>query len=145
MANTRLRLTAVALFLAGDTVLLLHQMTPPEPNCWDLPGGGLEPEEDLITGLRREVREETGIQDFTVERLLTVSEGFYPEVGGQLHTVNLIYQCRVYPQPLVFTPIDREEIGPQGIHWWPIANLRRADCSSRAQAALASAGWPIPE
>jgi ADP-ribose pyrophosphatase YjhB (NUDIX family) len=51
MGNTRLRLTAVALFLEGDAILLLHQITPPEPDCWDLPGGGLRPEEDLMTRL----------------------------------------------------------------------------------------------
>lgn len=141
MGQTRLRLTVVALFLDQEAVLLLHQITPPEPDCWDLPGGGLEPQEDLITGLRREVEEETGIQHFTVDRLLTVSEGFYPEAGGQLHTVNLIYQCRVDPRPLVFRPTDQEEIGPQGIRWWPIADLCWASCSSRARAALASAGF----
>jgi len=29
--------------------------------CWKIPGGGLEEGEDLLAGLRREVREETGL------------------------------------------------------------------------------------
>ena len=142
--RTRLRLTVVALFLEGDEVLLLHQITPPESNCWDLPGGGLEAAEDLISGLRREVAEETGIQDFRVERLLTVVEGFYPEAQGQLHTVNLVYQCRVTPKPQTFNPTDQGEIGPDGIRWWRIADLSAAACSSRAWAALKAAGRDNP-
>jgi 8-oxo-dGTP diphosphatase len=140
MPTTRLRLTVVALFMEGDEVLLLHQITPPEPNCWDLPGGGLEPEEDLISGLGREVAEETGIQDFRVEGLLTVVEGFYPEAQGQLHTVNLVYRCRVTPKPQSFNPTDQGEIGPGGIRWWRISDLSAAACSTRAWAALKAAG-----
>ncbi|MEB3251512.1 MAG: NUDIX hydrolase [Cyanobacteriota bacterium] len=140
MPTTRLRLTVVALFLEGDEVLLLHQVTPPEPNCWDLPGGGLEAEEHLISGLRREVAEETGLQDFRVERLLTVVEGFYPEAQGQLHTVNLVYQCRLTSKPQTFNPTDLEEIGPGGIRWWKVQDLSAAACSTRAWAALGAAG-----
>ncbi|MEM7772506.1 MAG: NUDIX hydrolase [Cyanobacteria bacterium P01_E01_bin.6] len=55
-AISRLRISVVALFVDGDDVLLLHQMTPPEPDCWDLPGGGLEAHESLMDGLRRESR-----------------------------------------------------------------------------------------
>ncbi|NJL48832.1 MAG: NUDIX hydrolase [Leptolyngbyaceae cyanobacterium SM2_5_2] len=127
-------------FIDGQEVLLLHQMTLPEPDCWDLPGGGLDPAEDLITGLRREVAEEIGITNFTIEQLLTVFEGFYPEPGGQLHTLNLVYQCRVSPRPLTFTPVDLEEIGPQGIRWLPAQELTPEQCSDRAWAAIAAAG-----
>lgn len=55
----------------------MHPIMPPEPHCWYLPGGGLEPLETLSSGLRREVKEEIGLIDFQVERLLTVAEAFY--------------------------------------------------------------------
>ncbi len=140
MPPTRLRVSVVALFLDGEDVLLLHQITLPEPDCWDLPGGGLDPAEDLLTGLRREVAEETGITDFTIEQLLTVTEGFYPEPGGQLHTLNLVYQCRVAPRPVAFAPVDLEEIGPMGIRWLPVQTLKPEQCSNRAWAALVAVG-----
>lgn len=138
--SVRLRVSVVALFVEGEEVLLLHQMTPPEPDCWDLPGGGLDPVEDLMAGLRREVAEETGITEFQVERLLTLSEHFYPEATGQLHALNIIYLCRVHPQPQVFTIADEEEVGPQGIRWLPARELRPQDCSSRVWQALQAAG-----
>ena len=139
----RLRLSVVAPFIDGDEALLLHQMTPPEPDCWDLPGGGLDPSEDLLTGLRREVAEETGISDFTVERLLTVVEGFYtlshnPPDEDRVHGVSLIYQCRVHPRPSQFVG-DPQEVGPKGIRWLSIASLRRQECSTRAWQAFKAA------
>lgn len=139
--STRLRLTVLGLFLEADRVLMVHQMTWPEPDCWDLPGGGLEPQETLMAGLAREIREETGIERFEVKRLLTVAESFFPEendASGMLHTVNVIYQCRVILAPPEFH-IDESEIGPQGIQWLPISSLSPDQCSSRSWQALEAA------
>lgn len=44
---------------------------------WGLPGGGVEPGEDLISTLKRELHEETGLQAASVGRLLWVSQ-VYP-------------------------------------------------------------------
>lgn len=140
MSKTRLRISVVALFVDRGEVLMLHQVTPPEPNCWDLPGGGLAPEEDLLSGLRREVAEETGIKDFAIEKLLTVVEGFYPEGEGKLHSINLVYLCRVNPRLTMFFPMDMEEIGPKGICWLPVKDLSAGECSTRAWKALLAAG-----
>ena len=66
MQQTRLRVTVNGLFVDLDEVLLIHQMTLPEIDCWDLPGGGIEPSEPVLEGLRREIQEETGITNFEV-------------------------------------------------------------------------------
>jgi len=138
--NILFRVSVVGLFVDGDAVLLLHQATPPEPDCWDLPGGGLEPGERLLEGLKREIQEETGLEQFQVERLLTVVEGFFEQPQGQLlHTLNLIYQCSLNFKPLTFTSND-PEIGAQGIQWIAIADLNPTICSSRAWSALKAAG-----
>ncbi len=138
---TRLRVSVVALFVARDRqVLVLHQMTPPEPDCWDLPGGGLEPEESVLAGLRREVAEETGIEDFQVERLLAIAEGFYERPHEMLHTLNIIYQCRVESLPRELRSSDPEEVGPRGIQWLPAGELHPNTCSSRCWQALQAAG-----
>lgn len=136
MTKTRLRLTVLALFIDNNEVLMIHQMTFPEPDCWDLPGGGIEPHESLIEALRREVQEETSITDFKIEKLLTVAESFFPETEGKiLHTVNIIYHCSVSPKPHNLSS-DETEVGPKGIQWIPINQLTPELCSSRSWQAL---------
>ncbi len=138
--TVRLRVSVVALFACNEAVLLLHQMTPPEPDCWDLPGGGLEPAEDLMSGLKREVYEETGLATFQVDRLLTVAEAFYQEGENQiLHKLDIIYQCHAHPQPTEFIPLDQTEVGPKGIRWIPLAALTPDNCASRVWKALQAA------
>ncbi len=139
-SEVRLRVAVLGLFVADAQVLLLHQMTDPEPNCWDLPGGGLQPQETLMEGLAREIKEETGITDFQVERLLTIAEKFFPEGEGKLlHALNIIYQCRVEPKPTNLSS-DDPEVGPLGIQWIAIATLTPEKCSNRAWEALQAAG-----
>ena len=54
----RRRAGVYGVLLNGDDVLLTHQATPiPE---YQLPGGGVDPGENPITALHREVYEETG-------------------------------------------------------------------------------------
>ena len=54
----RLRPGAYAILLRGRHILLTHQ-SKPEPEV-QLPGGGIDPGEDPIPALHREVLEETG-------------------------------------------------------------------------------------
>ncbi|MEC4805276.1 MAG: NUDIX domain-containing protein [Jaaginema sp. PMC 1080.18] len=137
--ETRLRISVVALFVDAGEVLLLHQMTLPEIDCWDLPGGGIEPEESLEEGLRREVQEETGITEFKIERLLTVTELFYLMNDRQIHTVNIIYLCSLAARPLQLISSDAEEVGEKGIQWLNIKQLRRDRVSTRTWKALQAA------
>jgi len=138
--DVRLRVSVVGLFVDGDAVLLLHQMTGPEPDCWDLPGGGLEPAEALLKGLAREVEEETGITDFQVECLITLVEGFYTKTSGEhLHVLSIVYRCTVPTRPAKLVSSDPKEVGAKGIQWLPIAQLTPENCSTRAWKALVAA------
>jgi ADP-ribose pyrophosphatase YjhB (NUDIX family) len=136
--ETRLRVTVNGLFVDSDEVLLIHQMTLPEVDCWDLPGGGLEPQESVIDGLKREVQEETGILSFEIIRLLTVTDSFFPDPlmeGRQLHNVNIVYQCSVDRQSCILSSSD-PEIGAKGIQWMPINTITADICSVRCWQSL---------
>lgn len=48
---------------SGEVLLLKRsQRSHHHPGCWEFPGGGMEQGEGLTTALRREVREETGLE-----------------------------------------------------------------------------------
>ena len=136
--ETRLRVTVNGLFVDSGDVLLIHQMTLPEIDCWDLPGGGLEAEEPVLDGLRREIQEETGITTFKIIRLLTVTDSFFPDPlmeGRILHNVNIIYLCSVDRQSCVLSSSD-PEIGAKGIQWIPINTITADICSVRCWQSL---------
>ena len=136
--ETRLRVTVNGLFVDSGDVLLIHQMTLPEVDCWDLPGGGLETHEQVLDGLRREIKEETGITTFEIIRLLAATDTFFPDPlmeGRQLHNVNIIYLCSVDRQSCVLSSSD-PEIGAKGIQWIPINTITADICSVRCWQSL---------
>jgi nucleoside triphosphatase len=67
------------------------------PGQWGLPGGGIEPGESLEQALRREIKEEVGLDLLEVEPLF-FSDGTYvksfPDGGRRpLYMVFLLYRC----------------------------------------------------
>ncbi len=58
-------------------VLLGRRRDDPGAGLWDIPGGFLHEGEDALAGLRREVREETGLELETTEFLGTWNEAYW--------------------------------------------------------------------
>jgi 8-oxo-dGTP diphosphatase len=134
-----LRVSVLGLIIDAHDVLLIDQTDLPEPDRWDLPGGGLEPQEQLTDGLAREIREETSLTDFRVEGLLTIVETYMQRrKGGIQHQLNIIYKCSVPFRPAVLQS-DEPEIGVRGIQWVAIASLTPENCTTRAWKALQAA------
>lgn len=130
----------MGLFIQSGTVLMIHKMTGPEPDCWDLPGGGLQPGEPIIQGLKREIREETGLTEFRVQSLITVVEKFFPNWQGRvLHSLSIIYRCSTEKEPVIYATGDRE-VGSKGIQWLIASELTPDTCSTRSWKALQAIG-----
>jgi ADP-ribose pyrophosphatase YjhB (NUDIX family) len=82
-------------------VLLARRAVGPEQGKWDLPGGFLHEGEDPIDGLRRELREETGLEIEAVE-FLGAWIDHYGTGQGAAATLNLYWLARTdntNPQP----------------------------------------------
>lgn len=84
-----------ALIIRRGRVLLAERGHEPMKGVWSLPGGVVEVGETLETAIRREVREETGLE-VKVTRLFEIFERIMPDEKGrsEYHYVLLDYLCR---------------------------------------------------
>ncbi|MFC2047942.1 NUDIX hydrolase [Chloroflexota bacterium] len=88
---------AVIAIDASDNVLLVNQFRKPvEKELLEIPAGGIEPEEDPVATVRREMQEETGYLPRKVERL----GGFYSAPGYCTEYLHLYLATDLTPSPL---------------------------------------------
>jgi len=86
------RLAVKSLILKDGSILVLRRRKDDahRPDQWDIPGGRLEPGENPFLGLKREVREETGLD---IEILLPLDVHHFMRDDGQRITM-IIFLCR---------------------------------------------------
>ncbi len=87
---------AAVIWNAEGDVLLIRRAKEPRKGQWSLPGGKLEFGETLIEGVRREVREETGLE-VEILGLVDVAETIRDASVGAAddHFVLIDYGARV--------------------------------------------------
>jgi ADP-ribose pyrophosphatase YjhB (NUDIX family) len=85
-----------AILIRGDRILMAQRGKTPLKGWWSLPGGALETGELLVDGIRREVREETGLEVKPV-RMFQIFERIMRDSAGavEYHYVLVDYLCRV--------------------------------------------------
>jgi 8-oxo-dGTP diphosphatase len=101
-----------AVIVDGEGRLFLARRGPKAKNergLWEFPGGGVEFGETLAEALRREIREEYGIE-ISVGSLLDVADHILPEEGQ--HWVSPAFICRIEAgEPVIREPEKCVEIG----------------------------------
>jgi 8-oxo-dGTP diphosphatase len=87
---------AAAIWNPSREVLLIRRTKQPRLGEWSLPGGKVEFGEDLISALKREIREETGLE-IDVAGLVDVAETIddISAGAGGAHCVLIDYAARV--------------------------------------------------
>lgn len=118
--NFVFRPSVYGIILNKDHILLVnHRRT----NKKMLPGGGVEPGEVNEAALKREVKEETGIEVVVQEMLQFTEHLFYHDPHNQAyHGLYFYYKCLplVTEIPESFQVNDEQADSPD---WYPISNL----------------------
>lgn len=91
------RVIAVALIERDDQILLGRKPdgVGPYPNTWHIPGGGINlGEESLLEAVRREVKEETGLEVSDIKRM-SFDEDYEPDKHGEMtHYIFLRFRMK---------------------------------------------------
>lgn len=120
--------------LDGDRVLLVRRALPPRQGEWSLPGGLLELGESLADGVRRELREETGL-DVEVGPIVETFDRVHRDDVGRIryHFVIVDFLCR--PAGGSLQPGDdaaevrwvaHREVAALGVNAFAVAVIARA-------------------
>ena len=130
-AGLRIREAVRALLLADDRRVLLVRFEFPSATRWALPGGGLEPGEDHLEALRRELEEEVGLVDATIGpqiwhrlHIVTFLNG---EFDGQRERIHLVECASFDAQPR----LSWEQMNAEFVHelrWWTIDEIAASEC-----------------
>jgi 8-oxo-dGTP diphosphatase len=120
-----------AIVVHDDALLMVLRGREPNKGLWTVPGGRVEAGEYLADALKREVREETGIE-IEVGELLGVLER-----RGDEHFVILDFLA----QPLDDTAPRASDDAAEA-RWVPLREVAKLDCTPRFVETLR--GWGIP-
>ncbi len=120
-----------ALIERDGCILLARRAIDPGAGLWDLPGGILEEDETPVDGLRREIREETGLEIELVEFVDAVLD---PYDGGRL-VLGLTWRAH----PLGGEPVAADDVAE--LAWFAPAEIPGDDAFAFASHPVLLAAW----
>ena len=141
MADLRIRQAVRALLVTPDqSVLLVRFEFATRPRCGRCRAAGLEPGEDHLTALRRELIEEVGLHDVAIGAHVWTREHVIPfEDGrwdGQRDIVHVVPTERFEPQPtLTWEQLRAERL--HEIRWWTVDEIEAVSADPAATIVFA--------
>jgi len=113
-----------AILLTPSNEILLLRIHPPDAtDCfWITPGGGLEPGEAVEEGLKRELREELGLDEFEIGPLVWRRQHSFTWAGKRIcqrERYYIVHADRFVPQ--MSDPNEAELL--DRFQWWPVREL----------------------
>lgn len=115
MYISKIFVTVDAVVTKENSVLLIKRLKAPFQDCWALPGGFVDENEDLLDAVKRELYEETTIRatDF-----VQIGAFGNPNRDPRHHTVSVIYWTKVADDTQAIASDDAKEA-----EWFPIDDL----------------------
>jgi len=114
------------LLTPAPEVLLLRVRDPAGGDAfWITPGGGLEPGENIEAELRRELREELGLEDFVIGPVVWRRHHTFDWAKkrvSQREQYHIVYVARF--EPRMSDALEMQVV--ERFRWWPVVELPRA-------------------
>jgi ADP-ribose pyrophosphatase YjhB (NUDIX family) len=130
METPQITLAVGGIVVRDGALLMIRRGREPNEGLWSIPGGRVEPGEFLSDAVKREVKEETGLE-VEVGELIGILE-----VPSDDHFVILDYGV---------TPVDDSEpvAGDDAmeVRWVPLDEVASLDCTPRFVETLT--GWGV--
>lgn len=128
----------VAAVIEKDGKILLGRKPDgvgPYPDMWHLPGGGVSlGEESLIDAIKREIKEETGLEPVEIERI-GFDEDFEPDKHGEMtHYVFLVYKV----EPASTNAVASDDVVK--LQWFDKSELQNLPLTTPSQKLFSKMG-----
>ena len=114
--------TAAFIVNENDEMLVVRRAKEPALGTYDLPGGFCDMGETVEEGMRREIKEETGLEVQDIQYLFS-SPNVYQYSGMGIHTLDMDYLVRVKGGRLAIQAAD----DAAEAFWIPINEVNPAD------------------
>lgn len=98
-----------------DEILLIKRLNEPYKDCWALPGGFVDENEDLEQAARRELFEETNIE---TKEMIQIGAFGTPNRDPRGHMISVAYQTDLIENQIVKAKDDAKET-----KWFSINDL----------------------
>ncbi|WP_242309493.1 NUDIX hydrolase [Bacillus cereus group sp. BfR-BA-01331] len=116
--------------IENNSILVIDKIKGPYKNRYDLPGGSLEDGESLLSGLHREIEEETGLKVKVVKQIGTIDFQFPSKFKEytHVHHIAVLYGVEKCDGEFI-VPKQFEGQDSLGASWVPIVNISEENSS----------------